>query len=111
MARDRIYESDADRQRAYRQRKAEKEARQRQIGADARLQEELRRIREELHRTREQLRRARTSFPRRKVPAKLIKVLGLLSSDHAGERAEAGRKAWQMLKAAGLTWYDVLDAE
>lgn len=31
-------------------------------------------------------------------------IIGLLSSDHDGERANAAAKATQMLKEAGLTW-------
>jgi hypothetical protein len=39
---------------------------------------------------------------------KLVKVLGLLGSDHDGEVAAAGRRAHSMLKAMGLTWSDVI---
>jgi hypothetical protein len=39
----------------------------------------------------------------------LAKILGLLGSDHAGERAAAGLKAHELVRAAGLTWRDVLD--
>jgi len=39
---------------------------------------------------------------------KLVKVLGLLGSDHDGEVAAAGRRAHSMLKAEGLTWSDVI---
>ena len=35
-------------------------------------------------------------------------MLGLLSSDFAGERAEAGRKADLLVRQSGLTWADVL---
>lgn len=82
MGRDREYNSDAERQRAYRQRKA-KEAAQ---------------LREQLH-------------GRKAVSAKLVKVLGMLGSAHAGERDNAARMATQILKEAGLTWFDVLDTE
>jgi hypothetical protein len=91
MGRDRQYESDAERQRAYRQRKAEEEAR---------LKEELRRLRES------GMLKARK---RKLVSARLVKVLGMLGSAHVGERDTAARMATQMLKEAGLTWYDVLD--
>jgi hypothetical protein len=113
MGRDRQYASDADRQRAYRQRKAAEEARLREMGADARLQEELRRIRVELQRAREEVRRARArpSSARRAVSERLVKVLGMLGSDYPGERANAAQMATQILKDAGLTWYDVLDVE
>ena len=46
---------------------------------------------------------------RKLVSEKLIKVLGMLGSGHAGERDNAARMATQILKDAGLTWYDVLD--
>jgi hypothetical protein len=39
---------------------------------------------------------------------KLVKVLGMLGSDHDGEVAAAGRRAHSMLKAEGLTWSDVI---
>jgi hypothetical protein len=86
MGRHREYRSDADRQRAYRERKAE----------------ELRRLREG---------GAPQAQKRKLVSAKLVKVLGMLGSDHAGERDNAARKATQILKEARLTWYDVLDVE
>jgi hypothetical protein len=80
MGRDRIYYDNADRQRAYRERQ-----------------------RDEL----ESLRRG--GGKRQAVSAKLVKVLGMLGSAHAGERANAALAASQILKEAGLTWYDVLD--
>jgi hypothetical protein len=86
MGRSREYENNAERQRAYRRRKAEED--------------------ERLRRT-----RRRGSKASKPVPAKLIKVLGLLGSDQAGERDTAARMATQMLKDLGLTWYDVLDVE
>jgi hypothetical protein len=39
---------------------------------------------------------------------KLVKVLGMLGSDHDGEVAAAGRTAHSMLKAKSLTWSDVI---
>ena len=39
---------------------------------------------------------------------RLEKLLGLLSSDHAGERASAGAMAWRFLRERRLTWADVL---
>jgi hypothetical protein len=39
---------------------------------------------------------------------KLIKLLGMLGSNHDGEAANAGRLANSMLKAAGATWHDVI---
>lgn len=86
MGRDREYKSDAERQRAYRQRKAE---------AEAQLRAELR----------------SRGGKRRAVSARLIKVLGMLGSAHAGERDNAARLATQILKDAGLTWFDVLDTD
>jgi hypothetical protein len=35
---------------------------------------------------------------------KLIRILGLLGSDHAGERAAAALKAHKLVEAAGLDW-------
>ena len=40
--------------------------------------------------------------------ARLAKLLGMLGSDHAGERAAAGLKADEMLKREGLRWADVI---
>ena len=42
------------------------------------------------------------------LAAKLVKVLGMLGSDYDGEIAAAGRRANQMIKAAGLTWGEVI---
>jgi hypothetical protein len=38
----------------------------------------------------------------------LIKCLGMLGSDHAGERAAAGLKADQIIRQHGLTWPDLI---
>jgi hypothetical protein len=38
----------------------------------------------------------------------LAKLLGMLGSAHAGERAAAGRKADEFIKRRGLTWSDVI---
>jgi hypothetical protein len=40
---------------------------------------------------------------------KLAKILGMLGSDHPGERASAGAKANALVLAAGLTWADVIN--
>ncbi len=40
--------------------------------------------------------------------SRLGKICGLFSSDHVGERAEAARRADAIVKAAGLTWPDLL---
>lgn len=40
---------------------------------------------------------------------KLVAVLGMLGSDFDGERANAGRQADKMVRAAGLTWEDVVN--
>ena len=82
MGRDREYASNADKQRAYRQRKAE-EIRQLREGSGAPGKRAL-------------------------VSARLVKVLGMLGSAQAGERDNPAVKATQILKEAGLTWYDVL---
>ena len=39
---------------------------------------------------------------------RLIKVLGMLGSDHAGERAAAGLKAHKLLRDNGATWEGLL---
>ncbi len=39
---------------------------------------------------------------------RLAKVCGLFSSNHVGERAEAARRADALVRAAGLTWPDLL---
>src|SRR3954471_11423394 len=44
----------------------------------------------------------------RPLAAHVVKVLGMLGSDHDGEVAAAGRMAHSMLKAMGLTWGDVI---
>jgi hypothetical protein len=85
MGRYREYASDADRQRAYRDRK--------------RKQENW--LRQEL----------RQRDDRKLVSLKLVKVLGMLGSAHPGERDNAARLPTQILKEAGLTWYDVLDVK
>ena len=41
---------------------------------------------------------------------RLAKICGLFSSDYVGERAAAAHKADQIVRAAGLTWPDVLQA-
>jgi hypothetical protein len=38
----------------------------------------------------------------------LVKLLGLLGSEHAGERDTAARKASELLKDAGTTWEQLL---
>lgn len=42
------------------------------------------------------------------LTAKLVKILGMLGSDHDGEVAAAGRRADALLKGAGLTWDQLL---
>jgi hypothetical protein len=39
---------------------------------------------------------------------RLTKILGLLGSDHAGERAAAAAKAHALVRSIGLTWRDVI---
>jgi hypothetical protein len=39
---------------------------------------------------------------------RLVKLLGMLGSAHAGERAAAGLKAHELLQQHGLTWTEVL---
>ena len=40
--------------------------------------------------------------------ARFVKVLALLASDHAGERAAAAWQATQLLRTTGLTWEQVV---
>jgi hypothetical protein len=42
------------------------------------------------------------------IAERLAKLLGLLGSDHAGERAAAALKADELLKREGLRWCDVI---
>ena len=41
---------------------------------------------------------------------KLVKVLGMLGSHHAGERASAGLQADRLVRERGLTWHQVIVA-
>jgi hypothetical protein len=41
----------------------------------------------------------------------LIKLLGLLGSDHNGEIAGAGRMADALIRDAGVTWADVIEPD
>jgi hypothetical protein len=41
---------------------------------------------------------------------RLTKILGLLGSDHEGERAAAAIKAHELIQRLGLTWGDVISA-
>lgn len=40
--------------------------------------------------------------------SRLRKICGLLASDHDGERAAAALRATSILRAAGLTWLDIV---
>src|SRR5215471_10842644 len=42
---------------------------------------------------------------------RLIKLLGLLGSDHNGEIASAGRMADALIRDAGVTWADVISPD
>jgi hypothetical protein len=42
--------------------------------------------------------------------ARLVKLLGMLGSDHPGEVSNAGTAAHRLLQAAGLTWADIIVA-
>ncbi|MGV8832833.1 MAG: hypothetical protein ACOH2N_12730 [Devosia sp.] len=41
---------------------------------------------------------------------KLVRVLGMLGSEHPGERASAALAAHRMVSALGMTWDDVIAA-
>jgi hypothetical protein len=43
------------------------------------------------------------------VPQKLVKILGMLGSAHAGERAAAAFQATALLNKLGLMWHEVLN--
>jgi hypothetical protein len=43
-----------------------------------------------------------------KAQRPLVKLLGLLGSDHNGEIASAGRMADALIREAGVTWADVI---
>jgi hypothetical protein len=40
---------------------------------------------------------------------RLDRILGLLSSDHSGERASAAKAANDLIKKHNLTWWEVLE--
>ncbi|KKC38118.1 hypothetical protein WH87_10970 [Devosia epidermidihirudinis] len=40
---------------------------------------------------------------------KLTRVLGMMGSEHAGERASAALAAHRLVAALGLTWWELLD--
>lgn len=42
--------------------------------------------------------------------SKLVRVLGMLGSEHPGERASAALAAHRMMLGAGLTWRELLEA-
>lgn len=39
---------------------------------------------------------------------RLVRILGMLGSDHAGERANAALAAHRLVKRSGATWWDLL---
>jgi hypothetical protein len=39
---------------------------------------------------------------------RLARLLGMLGSDHAGERDNAARAAHRLVQQHGITWYDVV---
>ena len=43
-------------------------------------------------------------------PQRLVKLLGMCGSAHAGERSVAALKADQLVRDCGLTWHDVVYA-
>jgi hypothetical protein len=48
--------------------------------------------------------------PSAEVLTRLIKLCGMLGSDHDGERASAGLKASKLLMENHLTWHDVISS-
>jgi hypothetical protein len=100
MGRDREYADNADRQRAYRERK--------------KAEEEW--LREELERAQRGATKPRGRVPawkRKPVPdavlKKLARVLGMLGSDSDTERDMASRAAAKIVKDADLSWFDILN--
>jgi hypothetical protein len=55
------------------------------------------------------LRRPRTPQIQRRDLTRLSRILELLSSDHAGERAAAATAATAFIKKHDLTWLDILE--
>lgn len=49
-----------------------------------------------------------TAFLDPNTADKLAKVCALFGSDHDGERANAAAQAHRLLRASGLSWFDVL---
>ena len=45
---------------------------------------------------------------RREDLVRLSRILGLLGSDHDGERAAAGLAAHKLVQACGVTWWELL---
>jgi hypothetical protein len=45
------------------------------------------------------------------MDSRLVKLLGMTSSDYDGEAIVAMRKANDLLKAAGMTWGDIIAVE
>lgn len=87
MGRNRRYKSDAERQRAYRERLRDDEKQ---------MYEELRALRGGAV--------AKDAFKK-----KLARILGMLGSANPNERDNAAIAAARMVKEAGLTWYSVLN--
>jgi hypothetical protein len=42
---------------------------------------------------------------------RLARLLGLVGSAHPGERDAAGRKAHELVRSFGLTWFDIVTPE
>ena len=103
MGRCREYADNADRQRAYRERKKAEEAW---------LREELRRARSAGLPPRKRTRRV-PAWKRRPVPDELLKklarVMNMLGSPYDYERDNASRAAAKMVKDAGVDWFDILN--
>jgi hypothetical protein len=91
VGRYREFRTNADRQRAYRARQAERERQMREELRNYRSGGESRAVK------------------RDKLSKRLVRILGMLGSDSAGERDAAALAAARMVKEAGLTWYDVLN--
>jgi DNA-binding PadR family transcriptional regulator len=74
---------------------------------------EIARQQQGMEEARERLRRAQEEANRRRMaaPQTLARVLGMLGSEHAGERAAAALKAEELRRAMGKTWHQLLQVE
>jgi hypothetical protein len=80
------------------QAKANAENRQQKAGENARFEEELKRF----------FARRERKMIHSDVRTLLVKTLGMLGSEHAGERANAAKKAEELRAKLGMTWEELI---